>query len=125
MRSLFALTATVLAATATVSADASPFHTFCTDRGTCINRPGLIMNGFPITSDDTQPPANIEGGTVDVGMGAKATPVFIVEAGDGVVVFTLRGTAYVTSPWGAWVICRDRRHWLGVGNFPFRCPANN
>lgn len=99
----------------------APFHPFCTDQGYCINRPGYVMDGFKVGSDDRFKPVNMEGGTVTLGV-ARATPVTIVEAGDGVVVFTLHGVAYVTTTQAAWVRCDDRAHWLGTATFPFACP---
>lgn len=88
----------------------------------CINRPGLVMDGWPTGHDTAIPPHNTAGGMVDVGQGVRATPAFIIEAGDGVVFYRVHGLTYVVSPAAVFVNCPARRAWLGAQNFPFVCP---
>lgn len=103
------------------SANARVFVGHCTTEPECINKPGLIMDGFPTGHDDTVPLRDTAGGSVNIN-GAMATPAFIVAAADGVVIYRVHGLAYVVSPAAVFVNCPARRAWLGAQNFPFTCP---
>ena len=79
------------------------------------------MDGFEYGSDDSYPLDVSAQGTVLIN-GAMATPITVLSAGEGVVVFRIGKTGYVTRPMAVMVQCPKRKVWLGTANFPFRCP---
>ena len=104
---------------------AETFHVTCLARDYCINRPGLIEDGWPVSGDTSHPPGTSVGGTVDVGQGVHASRVFILSAGGGIVIFRTLNRPYiamVAPAASAFVECPGRKVWLGGQGEHFACP---
>lgn len=115
-----AILAAALAATA-LSATAAPPPKVCADRDDCINRPGLVMDGFRVESL-VQGAEILHGGTVPVGNSVLATPAMILAATDGMVIVRLRGQIHEVPAVAVFVTCPSRRVYLGLAELPFVCP---
>ncbi len=118
----FLLAAALSLAAFVTRARAEPYRPHCTDPGYCVERPGLVIDGFPASTDDTRPNTVTSGGTVTVAFDVMATPARVVAVGRGVAVVVIRGRALVVPQEAVLVDCPTGRLWLGGRPVPFRCP---